>query len=148
MFESYHQILKRNRYKVTPQRKAILEVLDNTRGMHFTAEEIYNQVKKTNPQIGIATVYRTLELLVRLEIVYKSSFDEGRHRYEFYEGDRHFHHHFLCNKCGVIIEVEEDYLCQLEGVLEERGFMISNHNLRLYGLCPACHRKEKHPETR
>ena len=85
-------------------------------------------------------MYRTLELLVRLEIVHKNSFDERKYRYEFGENDGHFHHHFLCSNCGVIIEVEEDYLSFLEEELERRGFYISDHNLQIYGLCPDCRR--------
>ncbi|MGE5544496.1 MAG: Fur family transcriptional regulator [Bacillota bacterium] len=141
MTDTYCQILNRNQCKITPQRRAVLDVLRQTSGAHMTAEDIYNEVKKINPRIGIATVYRTLELLARLEIVHKNSFDEGKYRYEFCKDDGHFHHHFLCNNCGVIIEVEEDYLTLLEGELERRGFHISDHNLQLYGLCPNCHKK-------
>jgi len=148
MTDSYCQILNRNQYKLTPQRKAVLHVLEQTRGRHMTAEDIYNEVKKTNPGIGIATIYRTLELLARLEIVHKNSFDEGKYRYEFSENDGHFHHHFLCSSCGVIIEVEEDYLNILEGELERRGFHITDHNLQLYGLCPDCHQEGNAPGKR
>ncbi len=148
MTDSYCQILNRNQYKLTPQRKAVLDVLEQTRGTHMTAEDIYNEVKKINPKIGIATVYRTLELLARLDIVHKNSFDEGKYRYEFCEDDGHFHHHFLCSDCGAIIEVEEDFLNLLEGELERRGFKIIDHNLQLYGLCPDCNQKGNNPGER
>lgn len=148
MTDTYCRILNRNQYKLTPQRKAVLDVLQQTRGTHMTAEDIYNEVKKSNPRIGIATVYRTLELLARLEIVHKNIFDEGKYRYEFCENDGHFHHHFLCSNCGVIIEVEEDYLSFLEEELERRGFYISDHNLQIYGLCPECHDNGNHPRKR
>jgi len=142
LIKTYYQTLNHNQYRVTPQRKAILEVLEETRGMHMTAEDIYNEVKKANPKIGIATVYRTLELLARLDIVYKSMFDEGKYRYEFCEPEGHYHHHFLCHDCGAIIEVEEDYLNRLEAELERRGFKITDHNVQLFGYCPQCRRKK------
>lgn len=148
MIKSYCQILNRYQYKLTSQRQAVLEVLEQTKGMHMTAEDIYNEVKGLHPKIGIATVYRTLELLARLEIVHKNSFDEGKFRYELCEENGHYHHHFLCNDCGAIIEVEKDYLNHLEGELEQRGFQIIDHNVQLFGRCPDCRKKSDCPSER
>lgn len=124
--------------RMTAQRKAILQVLEEMRGHHVTAEEVYLEVKKSMPGIGLATVYRTLELFSQMEILHKGSFDEGKHRFEFCEQHRHFHHHFLCLECGGIFEVKEDYLQLIEGELERKGYVVTDHALKIYGYCPEC----------
>ncbi|NLV16159.1 MAG: transcriptional repressor [Syntrophomonadaceae bacterium] len=144
MLDSYCKVLNKNRFKVTRQRKAILEAMEKAHGVHLTADDIYMDVKQNFPEIGISTVYRTLELLARLNIVHKTSFDEGKFRYEFCEDEGHYHHHFVCNGCGSIIEVEEDFLHHLESALEERGFIITDHKVQLYGYCPEC--RDRHTE--
>ncbi len=138
MIEEYCRLLNENQFKVTVQRKAILTAMMNTGEVHMTAEDVFMEVKKGHPDIGIATVYRAMDLFARLEIVHKTSFDEGKYRYEFCTGDGHCHHHFICRECGSIIEVEEDLLNTLEMELERRGFKVSDHKLKLFGICPKC----------
>lgn len=75
--------------------------------------------QKKSPEIGLATVYRTLEILTELHIVNKISFDDGLARYDLRkEGAEHFHHHLLCLECGNIEEIEEDLLGDVERVVE------------------------------
>ncbi len=131
-------ILSRNQLRLTRQRKVILDVLEHTTGVHLSAEDIYHEVKKIMPEIGLATVYRSLELFARLDILHKNSFDEGKYRYELREENRHFHHHFICLSCNGIIEVKEDLLQQLEADMESKGFKVVDHSLNLYGYCPNC----------
>lgn len=125
-------------YKLTTQRRAVVELLEQRRGSHLTAEDIYLEVKKREPSIGLATIYRTLELLVSLEVLRRSSFDDGKYRYEFCEDDGHYHHHFICLGCGGIDEVGEDDLQGLENSLEKRGYHVLDHSLKIYGYCPHC----------
>lgn len=136
--DNCYEKLNRSPYKLTAQRRAIIELLEQRRGSHLTAEEIYMEVKKDEPNIGLATIYRTLELLVSLDILRRSSFDDGKYRYEFCDDDRHYHHHFICLECGRIDEVSEDDLQPLENALEKRGYKIIDHTLKLYGYCPHC----------
>jgi len=128
-------------YKLTSQRRAIVELLEKKQGCHLTAEEIFMEVKQLEPHIGLATVYRTLELLVTLDILRRSSFDDGKYRYEFCEDDRHHHHHFICLVCGGIDEIGDDDLQSLESSLEKRGYQVVDHSLKLYGYCPPCQSK-------
>ncbi len=90
------------------------------KGKHLSAEDVLFKAKKKMPNIGIATVYRTLERLASLDILYKTMFDEGKFRYELCEDENHQHHHIVCMKCGKISEVEEDFLSDLESHLEKR----------------------------
>ena len=89
-------------YKLTPQRRVILGVFAKNPDKHLSAEEVWGIVKGTNPEIGLATVYRTLDLFAELDILQKMDFGDGRGRYEFYESEVHNHHHLICLKCGYV----------------------------------------------
>lgn len=107
---------------------------------HLSSEEIYNIVSKDNPEIGIATVYRTMQLLEKLDIVYKLNFDDGFSRYELNLGTGdHHHHHLICLNCGKVMEVELDLLDFLEKEIEkDKKFSIVDHNVKFYGYCSDC----------
>lgn len=132
--------LKENEYKMTGQRETVLEVMLSNRGRHLSAEEVLEEARKKSPGIGIATVYRTLEKLTEMDILYKSIFDGGKFRYEIYEGDnhKHHHHHIICLECGKIFEIQEDLLSDLEQKIELEGFRIVDHELKFFGYCPNC----------
>jgi len=132
--------LKTKGYKLTPQRKAILDVIIENKGEHLTSEEIYDIVKQTKPEIGLATVYRTLILFEDLDIVYRHNFGDGCGRYELnLSGEEHQHHHLICNSCGKVIEVEIDLLDDLESKIEtEYDFDIKDHKLKFFGICSNC----------
>ncbi len=107
-------------FKLTPQREATLLVLLENEKDHLSAEEIFFLCEK-NSEIGLATVYRTLEILTDLKIVDKVSFNDGVARYDLRkEGAKHFHHHLLCLECGNIEEVEEDLLGSVEEIVEQK----------------------------
>lgn len=138
----FKNLLKANGLKVTNQRIAILEVLEDRPGEHLTAEEIYGLVKEKYPEIGLATVYRTIQMLSELEVIDKLNLDDGFVRYEI--GNRskegsHHHHHLICLKCHSVFTFEDDLL----EVLEERiqnslGFRVVDHEVKLYGYCKNC----------
>ncbi len=136
----YKDSLKKEGYKLTSQRKAILETIYNNREEHLSSEEIYNIVSEKFPEIGIATVYRTMQLFEKLDIVYKLNFDDGYSRYELSSGTGdHHHHHLICLKCGKVMEVQLDLLDTLEKEIEKSGkFSIVDHNVQFYGYCSDC----------
>ena len=88
-------------------------------------------MKKEYPDLGIATVYRTLQLFEKLNIVYKLNFDDGCSRYELSVGsENHHHHHLICLNCGKVTEVKLDLLEALEEEIESEGqFTIVDHNV-------------------
>ncbi|MEG0773256.1 Fur family transcriptional regulator [Clostridium sp.] len=138
--ENLKEILKEKGYKLTPQRRAILNGIINSEGCHLTAEELYDLVKVDCPEIGLATVYRTVQLLEEMGVVCKLDLDDGRSRYELCQADDiHQHHHLICNECGKVIEVQGDLLHEIEEVIEKKyKFTIENHSLKFYGLCNEC----------
>lgn len=127
-------------HKLTKQRKIILEFLLNIDGEHLNSEEIYANLKKDFPDIGIATVYRTLVLFEKLGIVQKIDLDDGYSRYEIYElGQKHRHHHLICTRCGGIQEVKYDLLDTIEEqIMNKNNFLIKDHNVKFYGYCSNC----------
>jgi len=130
-------------YKLTPQREATVMVLLENEKDHLSAEEIYMLVKLKSPDIGLATVYRTLEMLTELKILDKVNFNDGLARYDMRkEGAKHFHHHLLCLECGDIEEVEDDLLGDVERLVEkEFHFLVKDHRLTFHGVCRKCQEK-------
>lgn len=143
--EKIKDSLKRNGYKLTPQRRAIVEIIINNKGNHLTTEEIYNLVKGSCPEIGLATVYRTVLLLDEIGTVTRLDLNDGCSRYELVgEDEHHQHHHLICTDCGKVIEVEGDLLEDLEGKIEKKyEFKIENHSVKFYGICKDCLKKSK-----
>lgn len=141
----YKGKLQNSGYKLTSQRREILKVIVDNHDEHLSCDEVHNLVAKENPELGIATVYRTLQLFEKLSIVYKINFDDGLSRYELNCGNEHHHHHHLiCLDCGKVSEVKLDLLESLEDEIEkEIDFRIVDHNVKFYGYCKNCGIDEK-----
>ncbi|OCL26892.1 transcriptional repressor [Orenia metallireducens] len=136
--DNLKSILAASNYKLTAQRKIILQILINNKGEHLSAEEVYNIVKTEDPGIGLATVYRTLELFCELGIIQQLTFDENCRRYELETGEEH-HHHLVCSKCGKVIEFNDEVLEEFESELEKRhSFKVTEHKIKFYGYCEDC----------
>lgn len=136
-------------YKLTPQRETTVLVLLENEKDHLSAEEIYMLAKLKSPDIGLATVYRTLEMLTELKVLDKISFTDGLARYDMRkEGAKHFHHHLLCLECGDIEEIEDDLLGEVEKVVETRfNFQVSDHRLTFHGVCKNCQKTNEKAAT-
>ena len=134
------QQLHSHGYKLTPQREATVKVLLENEEDHLSAEDVYLLVKEKAPEIGLATVYRTLELLSELKVIHKINFGDGVARYEFRaENQEHHHHHLICIQCGTVDEIEEDLLDEVESFVEkEFNFKITDHRLTFHGTCHRC----------
>lgn len=144
--ERFKKMLREKGLKVTNQRLLVLEIMAEHPGEHLTVEEIYELVKKQYPDIGLATIYRTVQVLIDLRVIDKISFDDGFARYELEENklDSHHHHHVICQECGQVMSFEDDLLDNLEQALHETlGFMVTDHEVKLYGYCRACAKAQK-----
>lgn len=137
--------LKQKGYKLTPQRRAIVNIIISNEGSHLTTEELYDLVKKECPEIGLATVYRTVQLLGDIGILCKFDLNDGCSRYELvHEEENHQHHHLICTSCNKVIEVQGDLLEALEHNIEAKyNFKVLNHSVKFYGLCSECAKKKK-----
>jgi len=137
-------------YRLTIARQAILEVLSKSQG-HLSAEDIYIKAHAKYPNIGLTTIYRTLDVLSGLGMVHKLDFGDGRARYELVEGPegKQHHHHLVCTACNRVIDYtdfidkEVELLRETEKGLEKKySFKITNHVIQFYGLCKKCSAKK------
>lgn len=138
-------------YRLTVGREAILDVLSKFKG-HLSAEDIYMKVHSQYPNIGLTTVYRTLDVLSNLGMIYRLDFGDGRARYELAEGPEgtSHHHHLICTNCNKVVDYtdfideEVELLSETEkGLSKKYDFRITNHIIQFYGLCGKCGNKEK-----
>ena len=143
-YESLETNLKEKGFKLTKQRKDIFDYLVENKDKHMSAEEIYDAIKKKKPGIGLATVYRTMQLFTDIKVSVRNDFEQGKSRYELnIDGDFHNHHHLVCSICSKIIEVNEDLMDELEKQIEDKyEFEIVNHDLKLFGYCKECKEKK------
>ncbi|NMB43854.1 MAG: transcriptional repressor [Clostridiales bacterium] len=149
--ERFKRILRDNGLKVTSQRLMILEALRKRPDKHLTAEEIYELVKAKNPDIGLATIYRTIQLLSELNLIDKLNIGDGQVRYEIGQLDKddniHHHHHLICLNCEKILTFEDDLLDQLEDTIEKTmNFKVVDHEVKLFGYCSECADKDESKE--
>lgn len=126
--------------KVTLQRLAILEKVRKGPA-HFTAQEIFEDVSQSHPEIGFATVYRFLKKLS--EHKYMTEFRIGGlpARYEWMT--KNHHDHLSCVHCGKIVEFENNKIEELQqAVALQYGFQLTDHVMELYGICPDCQKRQ------
>lgn len=140
--DKFKVLLREKGLKITSQRLAVLNVLNSRPGEHLTVEEIYDCVKDDYPEIGVATVYRTIQLLTDLDLIDKLNLEDGYVRYEIGDisGDKgHRHHHLICLKCGEVSSFQDDLLDNLEETIYSTlEFKVEDHEVKLYGHCKIC----------
>lgn len=138
--------LQNSPYKLTHQRKVVLEVFVDNPGTHLSAEEVHDILKRKSADIGLATVYRALELLCGkdIAILQKIDFGDGCARYELNltKPNTHQHHHLICTNCKKVIEFSEDMLEALEAdIIKKCGFKITDHQVKFFGICEECQKE-------
>lgn len=132
-------------HKITPQRKIVLQVFIDNPGEHLSAEDVHYILRDKHYDIGLATVYRSLELLSSLLLLHKNDFGDGCHRYELNTAtaNAHQHHHLICMKCGKVTEFADDLLEDLEAdIMKKSHFKIVDHQVTFYGYCEECQKKD------
>lgn len=132
--ERWRSYIQDKRLNVTAQREAIVEQFLRTRD-HVSIDELLTKVRKRQPKVGYATVYRTLKLLVDSGLAVERQFGDGQARFEVV-GDHH--DHLICIKCGLILEFEDNEIERLQDQIAERlgHFTVLRHRHELYGVCP------------
>ncbi len=123
--------LKKAGLKVTLPRLRILELLEDKKEMHLSAEDIYKKLLEAGEDVGLATVYRVLTQFEQAGIVVKNNFEEGRAVYELHH-DQH-HDHMVCVETGKIIEFHDEIIEQRQSdVAKDLGYVIVDHSMVLY----------------
>ncbi|MEJ5311965.1 MAG: Fur family transcriptional regulator [Anaerolineae bacterium] len=133
------EVLRQSGRKITPQRRAILEQLiqDDT---HPAAEEIYQRIAQTMPDVSRATVYNTLHELVALGVLAEvQDLGENRLRYDIHTDN---HHHLFCTRCHTLVDIHPEFERLHLPPEEAAGYQILKYQVTFYGLCPECQKRE------
>jgi Fe2+ or Zn2+ uptake regulation protein len=137
MYEKYVKTLKDHSIKITSQRLEILKYLDEHH-THPNVEEIYSELKKKHPSLSRTTVYNSLEILKKNKIVQSLTFSGSELRYDIEGG---LHHHFLCKKCGAILDIS--ITCPNMDRTLDGGHRVEEVQGYFKGICKNCQTKEK-----
>ena len=127
--------------RLTHQRVLVMEIIRQGRG-HLDADEIYRRARQKNPRLSLSTVYRTLQMLKKLNLVEELHFNEEHHHYEAKPSAEH--HHLVCLGCGRVIEFHYPLSRYIgENVAEAKGFDITETEIRISGYCPRCRQRQQ-----
>lgn len=134
----FGRYLREQGLPVTHQREAVAEVVFGSQE-HLSVDDLEGRLRERGDRIGKATIYRTLDLLVRSRLVEEHDFGEGFKRYEHRLSRQPVHEHLVCLECGKVIEFQSPEIQAVEDrVRGEFGFLPARHRLEIYGLCREC----------
>lgn len=134
----FRRYLREQGLPVTQQRESVADVVFGS-SEHLSVEEIEDQLRSAGERIGKATIYRTLEMLVKSGLVAEHDFGEGFKRYEHLFGQAPVHEHLVCTECGTVTEIQDEELIRTqERVAEQHGFTPARYRLQIFGLCSEC----------
>lgn len=128
--------LRNENYRATRQREAVLELLAEKPGVHFTAQQIHDAVRRY--RVGLSTVYRTLAILEEVGLIRKLEVGDGAARYEFDGGDSSPHCHLVCLDCRAVTEAACPAPEELQMLLQTDSFEIYELSLVFFGFCCRC----------
>lgn len=141
--EKFIEILRSKGYKITPQRRAVIDALLSSETFP-TAQQVLKVVKKTTPDVSLDTIYRNLNLLIDLHMVNEiKNPKSGGSVFEVVTSQKH-HHHFVCLLCGKtecmdVCPINNSYIAEAE----KRGFEVTGHTFEFYGKCRGCREVER-----
>jgi Fur family ferric uptake transcriptional regulator len=146
-WEGLDQYLLKMGLKQTQQRRVIVQHF-LALNSHVDADELHRRVNASGHDFGLATIYRTLNLLTEAGLVEQKSFQDGRHVFEVAHPDQH-HDHLICTRCGCVIEFEDHEIESLQNKIAEKfGIILQSHRLDLFGVCIDENACEKRQEER
>jgi Fur family transcriptional regulator, ferric uptake regulator len=123
--------------KATLPRIRVLEVFRTSKTRHLSADDVFRNLMQHDNEVGLATVYRVLSQLEHAGLIERSAFSEDRAVYELNEGTHH--DHLVCINCGRVDEFNDTTIeARQQAVAHQHGYVLTDHRLALYGLCPKC----------
>lgn len=142
----FQDFLQQQGLKLTTERTALVREIFSIH-YHFEADELLFKMKEKGLKISRATVYRTLELLVKSGMVRRVHLGEDHYHYEHITGNSH-HDHLICTTCGGVIEFHDEVLeARQREICDKKKFTPTFHNLQILGVCDSCRRKGQSPAS-
>jgi len=139
---SENQELRAVGLKVTLPRVKILQILENSKTKHLSAEDVYKALIEAEEDVGLATVYRVLTQFESAGLVSRHHFEGGHSVFELMSDDHH--DHIVCDSCGKVEEFFDNIIeQQQEKIAQKFGYKITDHSMYLYGICAACQAESK-----
>lgn len=130
--------MKNTTMRMTEQRALILKILRSTKS-HPTADWIYQEARKSLPNISLGTVYRNLRLLSASGEIMELDYGSGFSRFD---GNPKNHYHFLCQQCGRMYDIDLKVFADLDDLVEKTlGVKVKEHRLEFYGICRECQKQ-------
>jgi Fe2+ or Zn2+ uptake regulation protein len=143
MQDSIEQKLKDQGYKITPQRKIIIKAFTKAKNHLLSAEKVFEWSKKHEKSINLSTIYRNIEVMMRIGVLKKISLDNHVDQYKLSVTNEH-HHHIVCISCGKSEIFKDCPVSHIENTLIEKlGFTPIEHKLEILGLCQECTQKSR-----
>lgn len=140
LLERFRGHLRDHRQPITRQREQIARVVLESED-HLSIEQIRDRLQALGASPGLATIYRTMDLLVESGLVRAHDFNQGYRRFEPAPAPDH-HHHLICTRCGRVDEFTHERLERmLPMIADEHGFKLDRHRLEIYGTCRDCRRR-------
>lgn len=131
------QQLKDAGLKITLPRLKVLQILEQSRNHHLSAEGVYKALLEMGEDVGLATVYRVLTQFEAAGLVSRHNFEGGYSVFELTQGEHH--DHLVCIKCGRVEEFVDEIIEQRQQAIAEKAhFKMTDHALNIYGICPQC----------
>ncbi len=131
--------LRQNGYKLTPQRRVVIQAIASNQE-HLTPTAIYEKVHQHQPNIGLVTIYRTLEILAKLKLICELHAGDSCRSYTISAPGHH--HHLICSNCDKVVNLPSRELEEAQQSLSKQtGFRIDSHLLEFSGLCQVCQKE-------
>jgi Fur family ferric uptake transcriptional regulator len=140
LLDRFRRFLRDHHQPITRPRERVAELvlLSND---HLSVAQIQRSLKDRGGAVGLATIYRTLDLLVKSGLVRAHDFSQGFRRFEAVPAQAH-HHHMICVRCGTVTEFGHERLERMLPIIaDEHGFQPAHHRLEIYGICRDCQRR-------
>lgn len=132
--------LEQESFRVTPQRDRVVQTFAHHADEALSAEDVQRLVRTELPEpVGLATIYRTIEILLQLALIGRVPSTDGRARYQMSRDALNGPHHLVCVRCGQVDDFMGDVLGDVDGrILARHGFRVEEHDLKFFGTCMAC----------
>lgn len=144
--ESLLQSLREKGYRITPQREFLIRIFQNAGDKHLSAEDVYEILQENGEKVSLATTYRTLRMLVQMNILRELDFAETHKHYELIDENEAPHHHIICLNCNKTIEFEDEGINNLGKLIAEKyGVEIVDMQFQIFGNC--LHEKDDDTRT-